>query len=125
MHLGADALSVWSRAVHSAAKMTSPLFELLDLVPTILPQAERTPEVCRIVEEYALLVPQELVMVSCKGPFTRCSTDLPFCAFTAPWRSNLWLIRNRAVRRKFARRVASTRYPGSHFAKPTSGWKWC
>ncbi len=59
-----DALTLWARAVHSAPKMTSPLFALLDLVPELLPQAEETPQMCRIVEEYALITPKEAVMVS-------------------------------------------------------------
>ncbi|KDN46439.1 ARM repeat-containing protein [Tilletiaria anomala UBC 951] len=75
-HLGQDALALWARSVHSTTAMTTPLFELLELAPVLLQQAEETPEVCRIVEETALLVPKELVQHHGRAIFSAFSTIL-------------------------------------------------
>ena len=53
--LGPDALQLWARAIHSAATLTRPLFELVPLAMPLLASAEETPEACRLLEEYALL----------------------------------------------------------------------
>lgn len=60
--LGKEALSLWIRSLHSSGNMSAPLFSLLDLIPTLITQPDFCHEACRVVEEVALLTPQELLV---------------------------------------------------------------
>lgn len=61
--LGKDALMLWLRSVHSAPRMSTPLFDLLALAPSLVEKVDETPETCRVIEESALLAPSELLQV--------------------------------------------------------------
>lgn len=62
--LGKDAFELWIKALRSSPTMTEPLFRLLPLLPEYMNQPEFCPEACRVVQESALMAPNELLAVS-------------------------------------------------------------
>ncbi len=60
--LAKDAIGmVWIRALHSTPVMTQPLFELMALAKVLVVQPDYCVEMCRVVEEMAMLNPLELL----------------------------------------------------------------
>ena len=59
--LAGDALLLWARTLQAAPQMTAPAFELLALLPPLLPQPDHVALACRILEESCLLAPLEVL----------------------------------------------------------------